>query len=97
MAKTTKKELIENTLKKISEKRITEAKWFSWSATFKDWLKILASGSNFTWNQKDRREVIRKSIRSGLKNTTPTDDNKASYNDTSSNNISTISVRLKKD
>ena len=47
--------------------------------------------------KKDRREVIRKSIRSGLKNTTPRDDNKAFYHDTSSNNILTISVKLKKD
>lgn len=96
MTKNTKKELIENALVKISEKRITEAKWFSWCAIFKNWLKIAASDNNFTWNQKDRREVIRKSIRSGLKNTTPRDDNKAFYHDTSSNNIITISVRLKK-
>jgi hypothetical protein len=95
MKKITKKFLIEEALKKYTNKRLEEASWWTYIALFKDWLKMEWNFNLYNrWN-KSKKEKIKTHIRSDLLNRTPNEENKRLNYDTSSENIVSISIRLK--
>ncbi len=96
MAKITKKALMIEALNKYAPKQIENAEYCEVTATLSgEWNSV---GCSFHLRAKDKLskyERILKTIRSTLHNTTPNESNKRMMGDTSSENIQSISIKLK--